>query len=111
MFFPRFTLLRSAMLLVIASMLVALPLLAEDAPALYKSKCAMCHGPDGRGDTTMGKKLAIRSLASADVQKQSDADLLRVITDGKGKMPAYGTKLDAAKIQALVAHLRTFAAK
>lgn len=110
MFFPRFMLLRTAMLAV-ASMLVAFPLIAEDAPALYKSKCAMCHGPDGRGDTTMGKKLAIRSLASADVQKKSDADLVQVITDGKGKMPAYGTKLDAAKIKALVAHLRTFAAK
>lgn len=111
MFSRRFTLLPSATLVLIASMVMTLPLFAEDAPALYKSKCAMCHGPDGRGDTTMGKKLAIRSLASAEVQKQSDTDLQRVITDGKGKMPAYGTKLDAAKIKALVAHVRSFAAK
>ena len=25
------------------------PAVAQDAAATYKAKCAMCHGPDGKG--------------------------------------------------------------
>jgi cytochrome c6 len=79
-----------------------------DGAAIYKSKCAMCHGPDGKGLTTMGKSLHLKDLGSDDVQKVSDADLTKLIHDGKGKMPAYKGKLDDASIAALVAQIRTF---
>lgn len=74
---------------------------AQDAAALYKSKCAMCHGADGA-------KAAGHDLSSADVQKKSDADLAAVITDGKPpKMPKYGDKLKPEEIKGLVAYVRT----
>jgi mono/diheme cytochrome c family protein len=74
---------------------------AQDAAALYKSKCAMCHGPDG-------KKPAGHELTSAAVQKESDADLNAVITNGKPpKMPKYGDKLKPEEITGLVAYIRT----
>jgi mono/diheme cytochrome c family protein len=79
----------------------------SDGAAIYKAKCAMCHGPDGAGQTTMGKNLKLRDLRSADVQKQTDAELVKWITDGKGKMPAYKGKLGAGDIDALVAFIRT----
>jgi len=82
---------------------LALPLAAhaQDAAALYKSKCAMCHGPDG-------KKAAGHDLSSAAVQKESDAELTAVITDGKApKMPKYGDKLKPEEIKGLVAHIRS----
>ena len=79
----------------------------SDGAALYKSKCAMCHGPDGAGQTTMGKNMKLRDLRSADVQKQTDAELAKWIADGKGKMPAYKSKMSAEEINALVAFIRT----
>ena len=79
----------------------------SDGAALYKSKCAMCHGPDGAGQTTMGKTMKLRDLRSADVQKQTDAELAKWIADGKGKMPAYKSKMSAEEINALVAFIRT----
>ncbi|MGN6186161.1 MAG: c-type cytochrome [Thermoanaerobaculia bacterium] len=89
--------------------LVLVPVaLAEDGAAIFKAKCAMCHGPNGDGQTTMGKNLKLRDLGSADVQKLSDADLIKITTDGKGKMPAYKGKLSDADIAAVVKHLRTF---
>jgi len=93
--------------------LITLPLtvLADDAAALYKSKCAMCHGATGTGDTPMGKKLAIKSLASADVQKHTDAQLTQTITKGNGKMPAFAGKLTDAQIKQLVALVRGFGKK
>jgi len=61
----------------------------EAGEQLYKAKCAACHGPDGKGEVPMGKKLSAHNLSSAEVQKQSDAQLTEVITKGKNKMPAY----------------------
>ena len=89
---------------------VALPLTA-DGPTIYKSKCAACHGADGKGDTAMGKKLNIRSFAAPEVQKQSDADLLAISKKGKNKMPAYEGKITDADLKAVIAHIRTFAKK
>jgi len=97
---------RLAVVAVVLAML-ALPLtsFAADAAAdLFKSKCAMCHGPDGKG-----KMAGTKDLGSADVQKASDADLTTTITKGKPpKMPAYDGKLSADQIKSLVAYVRTF---
>jgi mono/diheme cytochrome c family protein len=90
--------------------LITVPLLADatpDATAIFKAKCAMCHGPDGSGQTAMGKSLKIRNLGSADVQKQTDAELTNIITNGKGKMLAYKGKLTAEEIKALVGYIRS----
>jgi len=82
---------------------------APGAADTYKSKCAACHGPDGKGQTTIGKSMKVQDLSSAEVQKQSDADLQKIVTDGKGKMPAYKTKLSVADISSLVAYIRGLA--
>jgi len=78
-----------------------------DGGADFKAKCAMCHGADGKGDTSMGKTLKLRDLGSADVQSQSDADLTGIITSGKGKMPKYDGKLTADQIKDVVKYIRT----
>lgn len=81
--------------------------LAQSGADLFKGKCAMCHGPDGKGETPMGKNLKVRDLGSADVQSQSDADLTNIVTNGKGKMPKYDGKLTKDHIGDLVKYLRT----
>lgn len=80
---------------------------AQDGAATFKAKCAMCHGPDGKGDTSVGKSMGVHDFTSAAVQGQSDTDLTQTITKGKGKMPAYGSKLSDAQIKDLVAYIRT----
>ena len=82
------------------------PALAAGAET-YITKCAACHGTDGSGATPMGKKFKLRDLRSADVQKQSDHDLENVIAKGKPPMPVFEKTLDAAKIQELVAYIRS----
>ena len=76
-------------------------------PALFKAKCAVCHGADGKADTGIGKADGIRDLGSADVQKQTDDELAGIIGNGKGKMPAYGKSLKPEQIKDLVAFIRT----
>jgi mono/diheme cytochrome c family protein len=90
--------------------LIATPLLADATPdgaAIFKAKCAMCHGPDGSGQTAMGKSLKIRALGSADVQKQTDAELTNIVTNGKNKMLAYKGKLTPEEIKVVVGFIRT----
>lgn len=83
------------------------PANAQDAgDAIFKSKCAMCHGPDGSGKTKMGETLKIPDLHSADVQKLSDAELAQVISKGKNKMPSYEGKLSKDEIGKVVAFIR-----
>ena len=78
---------------------------------LYKAKCAMCHGADGKGEVPMGKKLNARNLGSTEVQSQSDAQLTEVLTKGKNKMPAYESKLSKDQIVQLVAYIREIGKK
>jgi mono/diheme cytochrome c family protein len=79
----------------------------SDGAALFKAKCAPCHGPDGKGQTPMGKAVKARDLGSEEVQKESDAQLTEIVNNGKGKMPAYKGKLTDAQIKDLVAFVRT----
>jgi len=83
---------------------------AQDAAATYKAKCAMCHGPDGKGSAT-GVKMGVHDFTSDDVQKQTDVQLSLIITKGKGKMPAYDGKLKDSEIKDLVAYIRGLAKK
>src|SRR6476646_5237879 len=95
------------LLLILGILLSAcsMPLFAQDAAAIFKTKCAACHGPDGKGDTAMGKKLGVRDFASPEVQKQSDDELAAIINDGKNKMPAYKKSLKPEEVKALVAFI------
>lgn len=81
---------------------------AADGAAVYKAKCASCHGADGKGQTAIGKKMNLRDLGSPEVQKQTDKELYDWTAVGKGKMPGYKGKLSDDEIKALVAHMRAF---
>ena len=80
------------------------------AEATYKSKCQMCHGPDGKGETPTGKAMKVKDFGSEEVQKATDADLAATITSGKGKMPAYKS-LTPDQVKDLVTYIRSLGKK
>jgi cytochrome c6 len=84
---------------------------AQDAATIYKTKCAACHGADGKGATPVGQKIGVRDFASAEVQKQSDDELAAIINDGKNKMPSYKKSLKPEQVKDLVAVVRSFGKK
>jgi len=95
-------------LLVAGVVALATSAIAQDAAGTYKAKCAMCHGADGKG-SPIGLKMGAHDFTSADVQKQTDAQLTEIITKGKNKMPAYEGKLKDTEIKDLVAYIRGLA--
>jgi cytochrome c551/c552 len=87
---------------------------AGDAKALYERDCAKCHGPDGKGETKMGKKLGAKDYTDAKVQADLKDDAAFKATkeglkDKEGKVimkPAEGLSDD--DIKGLIAYMRTF---
>jgi len=82
------------------------PAVAEDAAALYKAKCQVCHGADGK-PSAAGEKMGAKDFHAPDVVKMSDADLIKITKEGKGKMPAYNGKLTDDQITELIKHVRS----
>jgi mono/diheme cytochrome c family protein len=99
-------------LLFLLSLVWSGPLQAQDAGALFKTKCSACHAADGSGSGPMGKQLGVTDLRSDDVQKETDAQLTDSVANGKGKkMPAYKGKLTDDQIKGLVGYLRELGKK
>lgn len=73
----------------------------------YKSKCAMCHGPDGAAATPAGKAMQTPPVTSPAFAKASDAELFTLVKSGKAKMPAYNGKLTDPQIKELVTYMRS----
>ena len=84
---------------------------ASKGQEVYKSKCAGCHGPDGKGQTSMGKMMKVKDLGSAEVQKQSDKELYDIIAKGKSPMPGFASQLKESQIDDVVAYLRELGKK
>ena len=72
---------------------IALPAMAEDGAALYKAKCAACHGPDG-------VKLAKANLTTT---AKTEADIVTFLTTND----KHKTKVDAAGAKAVAAFVKT----
>jgi cytochrome c6 len=83
---------------------------AAAAKETFRTKCAMCHGPDGAG-SEVGKSMNIPDLGSEAVQKLPDAELAQIISDGKGGMPSFKSSLNEAQIHALVRYVRSLRQK
>jgi mono/diheme cytochrome c family protein len=82
-----------------------------DAGNIFKTNCVLCHGANGSGATTAGKALKAKDLRSPEVQKQTNAALIEVISKGKGKMPAFADRIEADDMKKLVAYVRQLAKK
>jgi len=79
-----------------------------DAGAIFKSKCSMCHGQDGKGYA------AIKTPDFTDPKWQAsvtDEQIFDTIKNGSKKntmMVAFGTQLKDDEIHALVKQIRSF---
>jgi mono/diheme cytochrome c family protein len=80
----------------------------RDAAAIFESKCATCHGKDGRAKTLKAKFNKARNLTDAAWQAEvSDERIYNSIANGRGKkMPAFAAKLSRAELEGLVGYVR-----
>ena len=70
-------------------------------PAIYAQYCATCHGANGQG--FVGPRLA----GVVTTKYPNVEDQIAVVTNGRGTMPAWGSRLSPAQIRAVVEYTRT----
>ena len=76
---------------------------------VYEKKCASCHGADGKGNAKMEQMLKTKIPALADSAAKTDAELLKLVSEGKKPMPSFGKSLGKDEIDAVVQHAKGLA--
>jgi cytochrome c6 len=91
---------------------------ASPGEELWSANCKKCHGDDGRGETAMGKRFAIRDYTDATVQESLTDEAIRAAIvngkeneDGKRTMLAFGNRLSDEEVDTLVAYVRSLGAE
>jgi len=82
------------------------------AAAIYRDKCANCHGERGRGDGAEGRIHwpAPRDFTDAPrMNALSDGELFYKISRGRRPMPSFGGRLSEEQRWQLVIYIRGFA--
>lgn len=84
---------------------------AAEGQGVYLSACASCHGAagDGRGEYAAALSAPLAPLnAAATLARSSDADIARLIAEGRPgtAMPGFAGRLSPAQIDAAVAYVR-----
>jgi mono/diheme cytochrome c family protein len=82
---------------------------AATGKAPYEKTCAGCHGADGKGNPKMAAILGDKGLdiVGDETKKKSDEQLLKVIAEGAGKMPA--SKLSKEEQKQVLIYVRSLA--
>ena len=86
---------------------------AADAAAVFKKKCAPCHGKEGEPNKVF-KKQGVKSFKDAEWQKATDdAAVENAIRKGKKgtMMASFDKQLSDEEITALVAYIRNLGPK
>ncbi|HUF05001.1 MAG TPA: c-type cytochrome [Aridibacter sp.] len=78
---------------------------AQSGAAIYSESCASCHGGDGRANTRRGKRKGAKDLTKS---RLSRAMGIKIITHGRGEMPAFKDSLSKAEIRAVNEYVRSF---
>jgi cytochrome c553 len=79
----------------------------------WQKHCAKCHGPDGKGDTKMGKKAGVKDMTTAEYQSEFKEDkavhaIKNGLKDGEKEKMKPNAILSDDEIAGLVAHIRKF---
>jgi cytochrome c553 len=109
-----------ALLLIASSALIASPAVAADAAVIanYNTHCASCHGKDGTGKTTMGRKVRAKDFTDPKVVAEiNDEKALKMLKEGlkdktgKEIKKPFASKLKEEEMKALIKYTREFAKK
>src|ERR1700689_3465697 len=81
---------------------------ANAGKIVYDKTCQSCHGANGTPNPAVAKvmKVDIKDLKPPEAQAMSDDDLIKIITNGKGKMKPVPNAAGSAPD--VVAYMRTW---
>jgi mono/diheme cytochrome c family protein len=74
--------------------------------AVYKANCQSCHGSTGTPSPGIAKMMGVKPASDPEYKKESAADMIASVKNGKGKMKPMSPKLTDAQIKDAVTHFR-----
>ena len=82
---------------------------ANRGAKIFKTRCMICHGVQGKGDGIGGKALTPKpqNLTSGMVQSQTDGEIFWKVTNGRNDMIKWGPILSEEQRWDLVNYVRT----
>lgn len=99
----------------LSAVTLALPCVAQDSAAIFKEKCATCHGSDGFGKTAAGKKIGAPDLHAKEVVDLTDKEMFESIGRGtRHKNYPHSflyTGLSESQVRGLVSYIRALQQK
>ena len=83
---------------------------AKAGKTQYDKLCASCHGADGKGNPAMAKAMGEKglNLTTKEVKEAKDEELIKVIVEGRGKMPPSGKGLSKTEQKEVLEYIRSF---
>jgi mono/diheme cytochrome c family protein len=102
--------------LVLATVVQGADALHARGAEIYQANCIACHGPAGKPDATLAQQLGVTPANFSDAlfnSREPLSDWKLVVTEGgpalgfSDKMPAFGTTLSEADIDAVLAYIKT----
>jgi len=80
---------------------------AQAGEAVYKANCQSCHGSTGTPSPGIAKMMGVKPTTDPDYKKESAAEMIASVKNGKGKMKAQSPKLTDAQIKDAVDYFRS----
>jgi mono/diheme cytochrome c family protein len=89
---------------------IALGADAKAGAEVFNNKCKMCHGEGGATPNEGMSKMfgvPIPVLTSPEIQAKSEAEIHKIVVEGKGKMPAVLKTAPPAQVDDVVAYVKS----
>jgi cytochrome c6 len=97
---------RSQLTLVALVVCAGILTFAQDGAALYKTKCAMCHGATGTPSPGMAKAMGVLPVSDPAIKALTVDQIAAAVKNGKGKMkPVAG--LSDADVKSVSAYFKS----
>jgi mono/diheme cytochrome c family protein len=76
---------------------------------VYTAKCAACHGADGKGNAKMAATLKVTIPELSAATGKTDAELLKLLSEGKKPMPSFAKSLGKDETDAVLSYAKALA--
>jgi mono/diheme cytochrome c family protein len=95
-----------AVLVLVLTLAAATGFTQTSGEDLFKSKCAVCHGPAGVPNPAMAKALGVPSVTDAAVKAMTVAQIQHQVITGKGNMKPI-TGLTDEQVKAVATYFKS----
>lgn len=76
----------------------------ESGREIFQQYCSNCHGDDGKANTPRGRRKGAKDLTKSKVSVRM---AIKIITYGRGEMPAFRKRLSNSDIRSVNAYIRS----